>query len=116
MLFDVTTGIFSLISLFFATIAGTKAIENHRTSNVSMHQICQVAIHSILTLTVANFHGGAYPYNERLVRTEPATRENRTITLATKNQVPIFDKSIDWAMPIVPRVDEPSKGVVCDTT
>lgn len=33
--FRFCTGIFSLISLFFATIAGTKAIENQRASNVS---------------------------------------------------------------------------------
>ena len=35
-IFCLVIGIFSLISLFFATIGGTKAIENHRDSNVSV--------------------------------------------------------------------------------
>jgi len=130
------TDIFSLISLFFATIAGTQAIENSRASNVSreifFHFIKQCCIrnfsfnpfsfcyclfvfisHSLFPPHLASHLHSTLMLLCRVARTGSVTAVDRIAPRAPKrSRVPIFDRSIAWGMPIVPRgVDEPGKGV-----
>ena len=130
-IFCLVIGIFSLISLFFATIGGTKAIENHRDSNVSVwfvwHSNLETSWRSN-SLTVSC--GGAFflfiylffllPVNNilclnthhRVARMDNAIRDDRTVQVLRKSLVPIFVKSIVWGMRIAQLVvDEPGNGV-----
>ena len=95
-----------MISLFFATIAGTKAIENSRASNVSEERkVTPFRRESAGLLTMFS-----RSMAHRAARTARETVASRIVP--EERPVRIFDKLIVWEMPIARQVvDEPGKGV-----